>query len=299
MHIVDEQIKTFQKANHKFRGNRLNHLHTHFSSLLIPLLRKSKVLQVDCVCVSCVYSHISHISAFRTCIPDVISCRSRNRKIIGKGFFSSFPNFEPYRPENKTKVLLNRRKMLSNSIFFGGCITLLTGVIKMIIFTTLLLMMIPDPIDFLKKPGEIFFVNMRSRSVYRGNFSTAIIAFAQVAAAWIEVICSMKLIASLGETNKRIFIWWMAIQPFAIVNLAFISFTEIKKLEMSINILCMLVAIVSSYTTLQIVYLTWIVFHFCSNQEAESSDPIEPPRSENCVDKPPSYEMTQLLFSHE
>lgn len=142
--------------------------------------------------------------------------------------------------------------------------------------------------------------------LYRDNFSTAIIAFVQVAIAWIEVFCSMKLIASIGETNKRNLIWWMVIQPFAIVNLVFISFTELKKLEMSINIVCMLVATVSSYTTLQIVYLTWIVYHVCSNKEGESSDPVETPSNENSTDKPPnydtvaqrppSYEMTQLLF---
>lgn len=107
----------------------------------------------------------------------------------------------------------------------------------------------------------------------------------------------MKLIASIGEKNNRNVIWWMAMQPFGIVNHAFISFTVLKKLEMSSNFVCMLVA---SYTTVHLVYLTWIAFHFCSNKEGESSEPVsenhaELPSYETCVHKPPRYEMAQLL----
>lgn len=147
---------------------------------------------------------------------------------------------------------------------------------------------------------DIFLWIYRERN--RDNFSTAVIAFVQVVAAWIEVICSVKLIASIGEDNNRNAIWWIAMQPFGIVNHAFISFAVLKKLEMSSNFVCMLVA---SYTTLHLVYLTWIAFHFCSNKEGESSEPIAEPSSseinaelpsyETCVHKPPRYEMAQLL----
>lgn len=94
-------------------------------------------------------------------------------------------------------------------------------------------------------------------------------------------------------------------QPFTIGNLAYISFTALKIFELKSTAAHIVVV---SVIILHLFFFVSIAFLYCLNREGESTESAEqtsiensadkPPSYNECVENPPSYEMTQIVQHH-